>query len=34
MSTRRLPFWFSSGSDYVDELHGGALDFYGIVARQ
>jgi 1,4-alpha-glucan branching enzyme len=29
-----VPFWFPVAGDYVEELHGGALDLHGIVALQ
>ena len=27
-----MPFWFPIGGDYVEELHGGALDLKGVPA--
>lgn len=30
---RTVPFWFPIGGDYTEELHGGALDLKGVVAR-
>jgi hypothetical protein len=29
-----VPFWFPIAGDYVEELHGGALDLKGIPALQ
>lgn len=29
-----VPFWFPIAGNYVEELHGGALDLHGIVALQ
>jgi len=31
---RTVPFWFSIGGDYVEELHGGALDLKNVPALQ
>jgi maltooligosyltrehalose trehalohydrolase len=31
---RTVPFWFPLAGDYVEELHGGALDLMGVPALQ
>jgi hypothetical protein len=31
-SEQTVPFWFPIAGDYVEELHGGALDLRGVVA--